>query len=93
MNTKISILYNRVNDDLFAVIITKDGAIYSYSRIGQHSRVSESYIRDSEGSEISEGSIHLWDEVKLIYDDQKPYLITNEELLNIIDNENVIFEI
>jgi hypothetical protein len=66
MNNKISIFYNIETDDLFAVI-SNDLDICSYSKIGQHSNISLSYIEDSINALINEDSFELYNQLKEIY--------------------------
>ena len=65
---KISIFYNLENDDLFGVIAS-DSDFCAYSKIGQHSNISLSYINDSINASINEQSFELYIELKEIYTD------------------------
>lgn len=68
MKNKISIFYNLENDDLFGVIVN-DIDLVSYSKIGQHSQISLSYIEDSINASINKESFELYEELKSIYKD------------------------
>ena len=68
MKDRIAIFYNLENDDFFGVI-ANDIDLLSYSRIGQHSQISLSYIEDSVNAPINEESFELYKELKSIYKD------------------------
>jgi len=68
MENKIAIFYNIDNDDFFGVI-ANDSDFCAYSKIGQHSNISLSYIDDSINAPINEESFELYIELKEIYKD------------------------
>jgi len=68
MENKIAIFYNIDNDDFFGVI-ANDSDFFAYSKIGQHSNISLSYIEDSINAPINEESFELYIELKEIYKD------------------------
>tara|TARA_R110000850_G_scaffold258102_1_gene384559 strand:+ start:325 stop:603 length:279 start_codon:yes stop_codon:yes gene_type:complete len=92
MKTFVSIFHNPETDDTYAAII-QDDKCFCYSHFGQHSKIVLSYLRDSNASKLTGDSISLWNEVKSIYREEKPELIDDVEFNNIIDNEQIIFEL
>jgi hypothetical protein len=88
MNTYISIFYNEENDDYFAAIIS-EGRLFCYSLIGQHSDVSEAYLRESIPAPINQTSVKLFNEIKEAYADTRPNMCEQYEVLNILDNEEI----
>lgn len=88
----IYILTNLENDETYAVILDpKTKEICSYSRIGQHSSISPDYIRESNQAIICDVSIDLWNEIKTAYYGYEPVLENFDDLLNVIDNENLVY--
>lgn len=92
MKTFIAIFYNQYSDDLFAGIIGDDRC-FCYSKIGQHSTMSKTYLTESVGAVISDDSIQLWNEVKGVYADNNPTLITASEFIDIVNDESPEFNL